>query len=353
MGTQIRTLQAMKDRADRPEDLPAAGEFLDMKIDTGRKGISLRAAKLLHLLIKHTGADACVDKTHAVPVATLNSTMHMTLDEFVVTIEELMDVKLRLRVKDGEAGPEIWLDRLVQSVRRTESDHDQAIIRYQLSAALRKILENSIHWGILSRKALLAFESRYALRLYEMVALRIGLERTKQDFSIVDLRERLGVPQGKLLKWDALRRKAIDPAVAEVNQLSGFRVDYTPVKKGRSFVGITLHWKLAPAPERAQIQRELESSRIGRSARRIGRDEKVLDLVPTLVDARPRAFPYAGSIAYTVWADAAKAALPRPMPDIDHVAERFRDFAGRKGILLSRQNIEQLFISFCRNWSTT
>lgn len=352
MGDQIKTLQAMKDRANRPEDLPAAGEFLDMKIDTGRKGISLRAAKLLHLLIKHTGADACVDMIHAVPVAALNSTMHMTLDEFVLTIEELMDVKLRLRVNDGEAGPEIWLDRLVQSVRRTESDHAQAIIRYQLSAALRKILENSVHWGILSRKALLAFESRYALRLYEMVALRIGLERTRQDFSIEDLRERLGVPQGKLLKWDALRRKAIDPAVAEVNQLSGFRVDYTPLKKGRSFVGITLHWKLAPASERAQIQRELESSRIGRSARRSGQEEKVV--IPTLVDAPPsRAFPFSGGIAYTAWAKIAKATLPHPLPDLDHVAERFRDFAGRKGILLSRPNIDQVFITFCRNWSTT
>jgi hypothetical protein len=56
--------------------------------------------------------------------------------------------------------------------------------RRSLSAALRKILENSVHWVILSRKALLAFESRYALRLYEIVTLRIGLERTKQDFTI-------------------------------------------------------------------------------------------------------------------------------------------------------------------------
>lgn len=349
MAGQIKTLQAMRDRANRPEDLPTAGEFLDMRIDPGRKGISLRAAKMLHLLIKHTGPRACEDVVHVVRVSELNSTMHMTLDEFVLTVEELMDVKIRLRVPDGDTGPELWVDRLVQSVQRTESDHAQAIVRYRLSEALRKVLEDSVHWGILSRKALLAFESRYALRLYEMVALRVGLDRTKQDFSVEDLRERLGVPAGKLMKWDAFRRKAIDPAVAEVNQLSGFHVTYVPMKIGRSFTGITLHWKLAPASERAQIQRELEASRVGRNVRRVGREEKVVDLMPAIT-SQISVFPRDGSISYTGWGDIAKSTLPHPLPDVDYVAERFRNFAGRKGILLSSPKIAETFTSFCKGW---
>jgi hypothetical protein len=151
------------------------------------------------------------------------------------------------------------------------------------------------------------------------------------------------------MKWDAFRRKAIDPAVAEVNQLSGFLVSYTPIKSGRSFVGITLHWKLAPASDRANAQRELEASRVGRAIRRAGKSENVVDLLP-VINADVSAFPRVGGISYSSWAEAAKGALPHPQPDLDDVADRFRDFAARKGILLNHPKIAETFLGFCKNW---
>ncbi|HTN71855.1 MAG TPA: replication initiation protein [Methylomirabilota bacterium] len=347
---RVPTIQAITDRAGRQNDLVGPGEILDMKLDTRNKGLSLRAAKLLHLLIKEAGAKAADDVEHKVAVATLNQTMHLTLNDFIATVEELMDVRLRLRVPDGEGGqPEIWLDRLIQSVKRTEIDNAQAVVRFKLSDSLRKILENSVHWAVLSRKALLAFESRYALRLYELVSLRIGLTRNTENFTIEDLRERLGVPHGKLMKWDAFNRKALSPAIAEVNHLSGFVVSCTPYKSGRSVAGVTMQWALAPTTERVKVQRELEASRVGRGIRRTRKEEKVVDLLPVLA---PEAtiFPREGGIAYSSWADAARSALPYPRPDIDHVADRFRDFCGRKGILLNHPKIAETFVGFCRNW---
>lgn len=348
---RVATIQAITDRSNRPEDLVGAGEILDMKLDT-RKGLSLRGAKLLHLLIKEAGPRACDDIEHKVLVSALNQSMHLTLDDFIATVEELMDVRLRLRVPDGAGGqPELWLDRLIQSVKRSEADNAQAVIRFKLSDSLRKILENSVHWAVLSRKALLAFESRYALRLYELIALRIGLTRSSESFTLEDLRERLGVPHGKLSTWDALNRKALAPAIAEVNQLSGFLVGSTPYKSGRSVAGVVLNWSLAPTNERVKAQRELEASRVGRSVRRAGKGEKVVDLLPVLA---PEAviFPREGGISYTGWAEAARTALPRPLPDLEQVASRFRDFCGRKGILLSHPKIAEIFIGFCTGWKT-
>jgi len=154
------------------------------------------------------------------------------------------------------------------------------------------------------------------------------------------------------MKWDALNRKALAPAIAEVNQLSGFLVSYTPYKLGRSVAGVTLQWALAPTPERAKVQRELESSRVGRSVRReANNEEKVVDLLPVLAP-EAKSFPREGGIAYSSWADAAKKVLPEPRPDLEYVADRFRDFCGRKGILLNHPRIADTFISFCRRWKS-
>jgi len=196
----------------------------------------------------------------------------------------------------------------------------------------------------------MAFESRYALRLYELVSLRIGLTRNTEKFTLESLREKLGVPFGKLEKWDALKRKALEPAIAEVNQLSGFVVSAVPFKTGRTVAGVTLKWEIAPTSERVKVQRELESSRVGRSVRRENKQDVVLELIPTIGGCEPSPFPFEGRISYSKWGEIARHSLPSPCPDIDHVASRFRDFCGRKGILLSSSKIEGTFITFCKNW---
>ena len=45
------TIRALADRADRPDELVAAGELLDMRFRDGGKALSLRAGKILHLLL--------------------------------------------------------------------------------------------------------------------------------------------------------------------------------------------------------------------------------------------------------------------------------------------------------------
>jgi len=350
---RVPTIQAITDRATRSNDLVGAGEVLDMQFDTTRKGLSLRAAKLLHLLIKEAGSSAVDDVEHRVPVAALNTSMHLTLDEFISTVKELMFVQLGLRALNEKTGvPELYFDPLIHSVSRTDSDDDAAVVGYRLSNTLRRVMKDSVHWAILSRQAVMAFESRYALRLYELISLRINLTRNTEKFTIDNLREKLGVPAGKLMKWDAFNRKALGPAIAEVNQLSGFIVSAVPYKSGRSVAGVVLTWSIAPTPERVKVQRELESSRVGRTVRREGGSDKVIDLlsVQTITRESP-AFPRQGGIAYSSWAELARNNLPLSnRPDVDHVAERFRNFCARKGILLSSPKIEVTFVSFCKSW---
>lgn len=82
--------------------------------------------------------------------------------------------------------------------------------------------------------------SRYALRLHELVELRVNLERKASEvFKLDDLRARLGAPAGKLVVG-SLAQKALQPAIAEVNQPSRFSVAMRSQKRGRSVVAVEL-----------------------------------------------------------------------------------------------------------------
>lgn len=344
----VATRQALADRSNRPDQLVAAGEVLDLRFGEGAKALSLRAAKLLHLLVAATGAAACEDKVHILPIERLNS-FHVSLEEFVDTCRELFGTMVRLEIRNAKGQPAIKLGPLLADLER-DLDHGGEL-RFQLSPVLRTVLAQSNYWAVLSRRAVLAFESRYALRLYEIVAIRAGLvAKTAETFDLDELRERLGVPPGKLTRWVHLKQKALDPAIAEVNQLSGFEVRYEPIKRGRSITGVSLSWAQRDPEGREAVARELEASRVGRKARREGTAEILVEERQEALEALPRAFPPSGTIRYGRWAEIARSALPEPTPDLDHVAGRFRTWTEGKGIPLAAPGIEQTFTGFCRGW---
>lgn len=343
-----KTIQVIADRASRPDQLIAPGEVLDLQFRDGAKTLSLRASKLLHLLVDATGVDACADKVHAVPIDALNDTFHVSRDDFVETCRELFGTTVRMEI-DTKRGKALKIGPLLSDVERDLDDGDGSEVRFQLSPVLRLVLARSNHWAALSRKAVMAFESRYALRLYEVIAIRAGLSsKSTETFTLDDLRSRLGVPSGKLTRWVHLRQKALDAAIAEVNQLSGFTVSYVPVKRGRSVTGVRLTWAVHGAQGRTAVARELEASRVGRKARRDGTAEAIVedgDDLPTILT-----FPRTGSIRYGRWEQIARDNLPQPTPDLDHVAGRFRAWAEGK-FPMAHPDIEARFIGFCKGWA--
>ena len=164
---------------------------------------------------------------------------------------------------------------LLGHVERDDDENDGEL-RFELSTILRQVMRNSNHWAALSRDAVMAFQSRYSLRLYELVSLRIGRQHQHSEtFTIDDLRALFGVPSGKLTTWSNLRMFVIEKAIAEVSHLTGLAVTYEPVKRGRSVTGIKLVWREKEQSERDEAARELDRSSIGRAARRDGTAEAV------------------------------------------------------------------------------
>ena len=336
------------------ETLIAAGEVVELRFKDGNKALSLRSAKLFHLLVNHAGAKACDDIEHVVPIAELNF-FHSDAEQFVDCVRDLVGTLVELTTKkDGKTVT--LVDPLLFGVQR---DHDVAegMMVYRLSPTLRTILKHSNHWAALSRDAVLAFESRYALRLYELIALRANLKhKNRETFDLADLRRRLGVPDGKLSRWVDLRRFAIEPAIAELNQLSGFTVAYEAEKRGRRVDRVTLSWAQADASERGAAARELSGASVGRKARRNGTAETVTD-APALPRER-LSFPAYGSIKHgaerVVWRDIAEKHAQRlpggHLPDLGGLSEQFRAWCDDKRIPLDAPGIEKTFIGFCKKY---
>ena len=277
---KLTTLDAIRMHRPDPDAIVAAGEIADMRFVAGN-ALSLRAAKLFCLLIQEAGIAVADQVQHRIPYAVLNETFHRSRDELVEAVIELHStvVSVQLVSRQGRAytksGP------ILSDVEREPDSLDDAEIRFEFSPAMRRVIADSTHWAAVSRRAVLAFESRYSLRLYMHIGLRVNRRQVSEDVTIDELRTLLGVPDRSLRRWQDLRRFAIDRAVAEINQLAGFTAAYQPLKRGRRVVGVRLAWGHKAADDLVETQRELDRPRIGRTARRDG-------LVETMAQERHR-----------------------------------------------------------------
>ena len=337
--------QALADRAERSDELVASGRQVDMVFKQGQKALSLRAQKLWHLLVKQAGVKLADNATHTTALSDLYQTGlgHMTLAERIDTLRELQTTLVEVTVPSAKVKGRMRIitGPLLDYVARDEDDRGD--LEWSFSRVLRAVFANSSHWAVLSRRAVMAFESRYSLRLYELLALRAGLDhKTAETFALGDLRARLGAPDGKLTLWADFRRFALEPAIGEVNQLAGFRVSYEPVKSGRAVTSVRLSWEIKSAPARAATKRELDGPKVGRKARR----ENVVEHINE-TPIVPFEFPD-GSIRYSAFAEIARAALPPPARDLDAVAHDFRRWAKAGGKPLSGPKVIEMFAGFCK-----
>jgi hypothetical protein len=279
---------ALRMTRGNPDAIIAAGELADMRFRSGAS-LSLRAGKLLLLLIQEAGLRVADDLQHRVPLAVLNETFHLSREDLLSAIDELhgATISIRLTSRNGRAytksGP------LLADVEREDDHLDAAEIRWIFSATLRRVIADSDHWAAISRRAVLAFESKYALRLYTVLSRRANMRNTSETIALDDLRELLGLKPGTLDRWQDLRRFALEPAIAEVSHLAGFFAAYTPVKRGRRITAVKLIWGLKDRDDLIAAAQELDRPRVGRVARRQGQVDHIAqerqDLADRLADA--------------------------------------------------------------------
>ena len=278
----ITVPDALRMHRDQPDAIIAAGEVVDLRFKTGNQ-LSLRAAKLFCLLIQEAGVNVTEDRQHRVPLSVLNETFHLSGDDLIAAVEELHSTSVSVKVSGDrpytKSGP------ILSDVEREVDTLHAAEIRFEFSKTLRQVIANSTHWAAVSRRAVLAFESKYALRFYLFLSLRAGLRKTSEDFTLDDLRSILGIEDGTLIRWQDFRRFVLDKAQQEINHLAGFRMGYEPIKRGRKYVGVKLIWGRKGQPELIEAMKELDRPKVGRIARRDGKTETIAQERAALADS--------------------------------------------------------------------
>lgn len=262
------TLDAIRMHRSDPDAIVAAGELVDMRFVAGGS-LSLRAAKLFCLLVQEAGIDVAEPKQHRIPYAVLNDTFHRSRDDLVEAIMELHSTVVSVKLVSRKGRTFVKSGPLLSDVERDEDDdQDGAEVRFEFSPALRRVIADSTHWASVSRRAVLAFESKFSLRLYLFLSLRANLRKVSEELTLEELRAILGISGTAFSRWQDMRRFVLDRAIAEISHLAGFYAAYEPVKRGKRIVGVTLIWGLKDRAGLIEAQRELDRPRVGRIARR-------------------------------------------------------------------------------------
>lgn len=290
------TLDAIRMHRSDPDAIVAAGELVDMRFVAGGS-LSLRAAKLFCLLVQEAGIDVAEAKQHRIPYAVLNETFHKSRDELVEAIMELHSTVVSVKLVSHQGRAFTKSGPILSDVERDDDDLNAAEVRFEFSPALRRVIADSTHWASVSRRAVLAFESKYSLRLYLFLSLRARLRKVTEEISLDDLRDLMGVAGNTFARWQDMRRFVLDRAIAEISHLAGFNAAYQPLKQGKRIVGVRLVWGLKDRDALVEAQKELDRPRVGRTARREG-------LVEAIAAERQR-------IAESL----AAAPIDRPIPD--------------------------------------
>lgn len=261
-----RTLDA------KPNDLSIVkpGELVDI---VEMSPLTLTDRRIYNLLLANAWEKLAEPVQHTIPKRELQNTLHKGTDRLDDSIQRLMSAIVMVRVQENKR----WVTKRVQLLGgNVVPDADDGLFRYDFQPLMREIISESRVFARLHKQIMFALSSKYSLALYEMIQKRGNLTRTFEEMSIDDFRSYLGVPPGKLKPWINFKNFAIAPAVREVSDLSDYTVTVEPVKgKGKQFTGVRLSWERKAIPELHEVERELNSSKVGRRARLRGEVEAV------------------------------------------------------------------------------
>ena len=267
---------------------PGHGEMLKPAelIDvSGHSQLTLADKRIYNALVANAFGPAMGErgKEFQIRTADLRGT-HKGNERLKDSIERLMKTIVRVRLADGQT-------RRVQLLGANDMYDDErpdGILTYSFDTKLVGLLKNSTVFGKLEVQVMMAFTSSYALSLYEAVARRHRLRfKNSEEMGIEELRDLLGVAEGKLDVWGNLFEKAIKPALREINALANFGVGIRPVKTGRKVTGAVLTWWNKNSDELREAWQEVQRPKVGRKARIEGKAEEPVSRAAELAATLP------------------------------------------------------------------
>ncbi|MGD9786041.1 MAG: replication initiation protein [Hyphomicrobiaceae bacterium] len=280
--------------AAEPAKLPSRLLATDMKVtgeplDPGQMGRIIKPRELVDIieltplnrsetilynqLLANAWNNIRVNPVHKVLKASLRGS-HQSNDRLEDAFDKLMGAWAKIRARDPATGTMATF-RVHLLGTNKEEDRDDGYFYYTFPPDLLAVIQQSKAWATIKTHIMYALRSKYSIRLYEMVERRIGMVKQHEQFSVEELRAMLGVPEGKLERFAEFNKHCLKPALAEVNQLTDFRVEVMAIKKGRAVEKLQMAWFKKSQKEMQDAFDERERSRVGREARLKGTVELI------------------------------------------------------------------------------
>jgi len=289
IGRAMRVARALQARDG--DEFAKPGNLVEVKFVKGQS-LSLTASRLLALMILTAGGDAWEPIAHKMRKADIrrghkgNERITDMLEELHRTLFAVDDLSWRGRKATKRFS-------LIQSSREEVEDegHESGWIEWEFTPDARRLIRESETYAVLNRQAVLGFRSTYALRLYEMGALRIHRRQSTWRGDMTALRAAFGIAPELYGDFAQLRRKVLERAKAEVDQLAHFTVEWREIKRGRSIAEVEFKFIAKGPPEQLSTVDEIRLHAAGRKARREGSVETIIEATSSSSTASAKGLP--------------------------------------------------------------
>ncbi|MBK6492201.1 MAG: replication initiation protein [Sphingomonadales bacterium] len=356
-GRAMRVAAALK--AKGGDEFAKPGNIIEIKFVKG-ESLSLTASRLLALMILTAGGDAWEDRPHRIRKADIRRG-HKGNERISDMLQELHRTLFAVDDKSWRGKKATLLFSLI-SRSKEETDEDggeTGWIEWEFTPDARKLIQASETYAVLNRQAVLGFRSNYALKLYELGALRLHRRQATWRGDMQALRAALGIPPDVYTDFAQLRRKVLEKARSEIDQLAHFRVEWREIRQGRTVTELEFRFEPKGAPEVLETVDELDRHSAGRQARRTGSVETVTagqGAIAASTTAAPVAkqlestFPSSGSIRFG-HADLLEVARKHGGGwDVDLIASGFREHMGNRLDKLRGAKLLAAWKGFCEGW---
>ena len=308
---------------------------------------SLRALKLMHLMIGRAGGRMADDVLHSMRLSDIRKIEGMAHHD-QQSLKPLF-VELRAATIIHEK-PEhsTWTIGGLLDEATVDYRHEltgDVLISWSFGRTFRRMAQESNHWAILDRQAVFHLGSKYSVLLVHQIA---SLQKVKhiasKRFTVSELRAVFGIPEGKVKRFADLKKDVLVVAISEINSdLTRLYLTATYHKVGRTVSEVEIAWEVKE--DLTKVKAEQGRPKVGGKARRDGTAE-----TPAL------AFPEHGSVnAAQPWDRIARENAPRidgrHTPDLRILADAFRKWCVEKSIPLNVTNIEKTFTTWCKSYS--
>jgi hypothetical protein len=345
-----RTMRVAAQAAKRGNDEIVKASELIAVVPARGKTLTLAARRMLNLMIQAAEGRAWRGETFEIPKAVLRGT-HKGNERITDTIDEIMTTAVLFTTLTGDRVSDEAVPILTRRGIDRGSD-DGAMVRFRFSPEVTEMLKHSETYAVLESRAVLGFQSKYGMALYEIGCQLSGRRNPTASLSVVKLRELVNAPAGKLLDWNDFRKRVLMPAQDEIDQLAHFTFEWEEMRQGRKVVGVKLIYALKPGDAAIAAAEEAERHSAGRKARREGSVETVTPpppSLPSVLTSGPpaaSAFPKA-SISYSEpWRSIARE--HGGGWDINAIAAEFRASPAAE---LTGERLVKAFTTFCKKWA--